>query len=152
MSESGPLYGVELIESLPMPGTGGMSQAMPQRDELSRASFNGFERTAAAYEVLLAHWRERGEEIERLRDEFAKIPTTKDGVLVYPGSGVYRVWDIKDGQPYDLPLHYSTDWWGEYDAEELVVTDLVGHAAQLIECYSTLAAAENAILDARKSD
>ena len=83
MSENGPIYGVELIESLPIPGIG-MSQAMPGRDELARVSHNGFERTAAAYEVLLAHWRARGEEIERLEAIVDKLPNTADGVAVTP--------------------------------------------------------------------
>ena len=85
------------------------------------------------------------QEFRAVRAILAKIPTTKDGVLIYPGCGVCRVWDIEHGQTYDIPLHYTTDWWGECDPKELVVTDLVGHTAQLIECYSTLEEAQSAI-------
>lgn len=55
MTEQGPIYGVELIKSLPLLG-GSMRQAMPNRRDLeSVRAFN--ERTVAGYEVLLAHYR-----------------------------------------------------------------------------------------------
>lgn len=48
----GPTYGVPLIDSLPL-GDGGMRQAMPSYNELSRCSN---ERLSAGYEVLLLHF------------------------------------------------------------------------------------------------
>lgn len=54
--ESGPIYGVKLIDSLPI-GNGSMMQAMPDRDDLERCRKRGFERVAAGYEVLLAHYK-----------------------------------------------------------------------------------------------
>lgn len=59
--ELGPIYGIPLVESMRL-GTGGMHQAMPCRDELERCRSRGFERVVAAYEVLLAHYRELAKE------------------------------------------------------------------------------------------
>ena len=56
MSEKGPIYGVELIDALPV-GSAGMKQAMPSRMDLNRV-LKVNERTVAGYEVLLASWRE----------------------------------------------------------------------------------------------
>lgn len=50
----GPIYGVELIDTLPL-GKGGMLQAMPNRDDL-REIAGHHERVVAGYEVLLAHY------------------------------------------------------------------------------------------------
>lgn len=51
----GPIYEqVELIESLPL-GTGSMRQAMPCREDLQLVA-RVSQRTAAGYEVLLAHY------------------------------------------------------------------------------------------------
>ena len=63
--EKGPVYGVELIDTLPL-GQGGMLQAMPSRDDLRQVQrFN--ERTVAGYEVLLAHYRAQQDEVARLK-------------------------------------------------------------------------------------
>ena len=56
MSEKGPIYGVELIDVLPL-GSGSMKQAMPSRMDLNRA-LKVNQRTVAGYEVLLASWRD----------------------------------------------------------------------------------------------
>lgn len=51
-NERGPLYGVNLIKSLPLPG--GMTQAMPSRRDLEQvAKIN--QRVSAGYEVAIAH-------------------------------------------------------------------------------------------------
>lgn len=63
-ADSGPLYGVRLIRSLSI-GTGGMSQAMPGRDDLEKVR-DISERTAAGYEILLSHYRQQHDEVERL--------------------------------------------------------------------------------------
>jgi hypothetical protein len=55
MAEKGPIYGVELIDSLPL-GTSMMRQAMPSRDDLM-AVLEVSQRAVAGYEVLLDHWR-----------------------------------------------------------------------------------------------
>ena len=56
-TEVGPVYGVELISFLPMPGTAcGMNQAMPSRHDLE-AVRKVSERVVAGYEVLLEHYR-----------------------------------------------------------------------------------------------
>jgi hypothetical protein len=55
-TEKGPIYGVELIDTLPL-GTGPMLQQMPCRDDLERVAERS-QRTVAGYEVLLAHYRE----------------------------------------------------------------------------------------------
>jgi len=56
--EVGPIYGVELLDSLPLDG--GMSQALPSRkdlDDVRRTKINGNDRVVAGYEVLLEHYR-----------------------------------------------------------------------------------------------
>lgn len=50
----GPLYGVPLIDSLPL-GTGGMRQSMPTREDLEQVREVN-ERVVAGYEVLLGHF------------------------------------------------------------------------------------------------
>ena len=54
LPERGPVYDVQLIESLPL-GGGGMMQAMPSREDLM-ACGRRFQRVAAGYEVLLHHY------------------------------------------------------------------------------------------------
>ena len=52
-NEVGPMYGVPLIDSLPL---GTMRQACPSRRDLEKAAkYNT--RVAAAYEVLLSHYQ-----------------------------------------------------------------------------------------------
>lgn len=63
----GPVYGVELIDSLPL-GTGIMTQAMPSRQDLANVRrVDGGERVAAGYEVLLSHYRNAMETIQQLK-------------------------------------------------------------------------------------
>jgi hypothetical protein len=53
--ETGPVYGVELIDSLPL---GGMTQQMPSRDDLEGVKdYRQGQRVVAGYEVLLAHYK-----------------------------------------------------------------------------------------------
>ena len=52
--ETGPVYGVALIETMPF---GGMLQQMPSRFDLSQCRLN-HERVAASYEVLLHHYQQ----------------------------------------------------------------------------------------------
>ena len=126
--ELGPIYGVELIGSLPLncKQTSGMNQAMPSKSDLHRAHvLNG--RLVAGYEVLLNHWREQGKEIERLEAIVNQLPRTGDGVVVAPGrKGIVTYcnerqphphhWQIrlKSGQSYESHCymsderHYST--------------------------------------------
>ncbi len=82
-NNNGPIYGIELIDNLPL-GSGGMLQAMPSRDDLIKVR-RVSERTAAGYEVLLKHYRQsvrNNEELDRLRELAAYL----DG-----GSGVVAV-------------------------------------------------------------
>lgn len=62
--ERGPIYGVKLINSLPL-GKGGLTQAMPSEADLL-AVYKNCERTAAGYEVLLRHYTKAVKEIARL--------------------------------------------------------------------------------------
>ena len=55
--ETGPVYNVPLIDSLPL-GSGGMTQAMPSRSDLIQVSKISM-RTAAGYEVLLQKHHEQ---------------------------------------------------------------------------------------------
>ena len=54
LHERGPVYDVQLIESLPL-GGGGMIQQMPSREDLMVCG-KRFQRVAAGYEVLLHHY------------------------------------------------------------------------------------------------
>lgn len=58
MNEEGPIYGVSLIDTLPI-GNTGMLQQMATREDLERVKARAYTyRVAAAYEVLLWHyWR-----------------------------------------------------------------------------------------------
>jgi len=65
--EVGPIYGVELLDSLPLDG--GMSQALPSRrdlDDVRRTKIVGNDRVVAGYEVLLEHYRRMRKESEAL--------------------------------------------------------------------------------------
>jgi len=64
MQERGPIYGVKLIDTLPI--SGGMSQAMPGREELEKCG-KRFIRVAAAYEVLLSHYSSAVADANRYR-------------------------------------------------------------------------------------
>ena len=52
----GPIYGVKLIDTLPL-DNGSMLQQMPSRQDLDDVRQIS-ERTVAGYEVLLGHWNE----------------------------------------------------------------------------------------------
>ena len=54
LPERGPVYDVQLIDSLPL-GGGGMMQQMPNREDLMEC-VKRFHRVAAGYEVLLHHY------------------------------------------------------------------------------------------------
>jgi hypothetical protein len=56
MSDKGPVYGVQLIDTLPL-GQGGMLQQLPCRSDLEKVCKVSY-RTAAGYEVLLSHYLE----------------------------------------------------------------------------------------------
>lgn len=67
LKKQGPVYGVELIDTLPL-GSGGMLQQMPDRDDLKNARrVDGGERVAAGYEVLLAHYRSAMEKLKAIQ-------------------------------------------------------------------------------------
>lgn len=66
----GPIYGVELIDELPIHG--GMFQCMPSQQELRKVS-KVSQRTVAGFEVLLSHWRNEKAEKERLTAENEKL-------------------------------------------------------------------------------
>lgn len=65
---SGPVYGVRLIDDLPI-GTGSMRQACPSRADLESVREVN-ERTAAAYEVLLDHYRRHRERLQSVHEWF----------------------------------------------------------------------------------
>lgn len=71
--ETGPVYGVPLIDTLPL-GTGAMLQQMPSRADLEQVRIRN-ERVAAGYEVLLAHFRECQEIAKELHAEFRNLET-----------------------------------------------------------------------------
>lgn len=62
-NEVGPIYGVELLKTLPLDG--GMLQALPSRRDLDEIWKRNL-RVVAGYEVLLEHYRRGQAEIKRL--------------------------------------------------------------------------------------
>lgn len=75
MSEKGPIYGVPLIETLPL---GGMKQAMPNRADLEDVAKRS-ERTVAGYEVLLDRYRKYVTVTHRLLTELESLKRYADG-------------------------------------------------------------------------
>lgn len=65
--ETGPVYGVQLIETLPL-GTGAMLQRMASRQDLEDVRCLS-ERTVAAYEVLMSHYQKTLVQVELLEAE-----------------------------------------------------------------------------------
>jgi hypothetical protein len=63
-TEHGPVFGVELLDSLPI-GHGNMRQAMPSCQDLVQANNRVCTRVSGGYEVLLDHWREAKETMQR---------------------------------------------------------------------------------------
>lgn len=74
--EKGPIYGVELIESLPLGGA--MLQSMPSRADLERVAERS-QRTVAGYEVLLANYYSLLEACKKAVRELNEI-RARDGV------------------------------------------------------------------------
>lgn len=82
MSEIGPIYGIELIDKLPLnyKQPDGWTQAMPsQADLLGVRNDQKSHRVAAGYEVLLSHWREQGKELTQLQAELTRLRTELTG-------------------------------------------------------------------------
>jgi hypothetical protein len=71
----GPIYNVKLLDTLPL-GSGELQQQMPSRNDLIRVQEIS-ERTVAGYEVLLWHWWQQQDEIERLNAEVASLQSRK---------------------------------------------------------------------------
>lgn len=70
-AKCGPVYGVPLLDTMPL-GKGGMLQQMATRDDLKHvARYN--ERVVSAYEVLTEHYREKCKEVENLRGLIANV-------------------------------------------------------------------------------
>lgn len=81
MSETGPIYGVDLIDSLPIgyKEEGGWRQQLPSRaDLIGVKDYRDGQRVVAGYEVLLCHWRAQGDENERLRATVGDIHNDPD--------------------------------------------------------------------------
>lgn len=75
MSETSPIYDVELIKSLPLSygDNQGMLQAMPSRADLQGIrDYKQGQRVVGGYEILLNTWRMQGEENARLKAELAE--------------------------------------------------------------------------------
>lgn len=68
--EFGPVYGVRLIDSLPIGSS--MQQAMPTRDDLIRAN-KVAERVVAGYEVLLATYQQMCSEKTKLESMLRRV-------------------------------------------------------------------------------
>lgn len=78
-SEKGPVYGVPLLDTLPL--SGGMMQQMPGREELEDVRRTS-ERVVAAYEVLVHHYREEQNKVYMLKCLLADVIAGKWSVTV----------------------------------------------------------------------
>lgn len=70
-NKSGPVYGVRLLDTLPL-GSGSMLQAMPCKSDLEQVRRIN-ERTVAGFEVLTDHYREQCNEVARLKDLIRQV-------------------------------------------------------------------------------
>lgn len=87
--DKGPCYGIDLLDKLPL-GGGVMKQALPSRSDLVRVRKIS-ERTVAGYEVLLDHYYDRRDEVERISGEVASVLQLLDGLAeVWGDEGVFR--------------------------------------------------------------
>ena len=67
----GPIYGVTLLETLPI-DKGGMLQQMPSRCDLMQVQKIS-QRTTAGFEVLTHHYQKRCDEVARLTDMIRQV-------------------------------------------------------------------------------
>lgn len=74
--ETGPIYGVPLIQSLPLGMNGGMLQQMPSRADLvviGCGEKGSGQRVVAGYEVLLSHYRANAFRVAELESEVIRL-------------------------------------------------------------------------------
>ena len=136
--ETGPVYGVELITTLPLNygHEGGMKQAMPSRLDLRNVLDNHQgTRVAAGYEVLLGHWRAQQARIAELETIVDALDKTKDGVPIVANMKLYRSAGIEI-------VEWTADCIARYGPRECNPT----------YCYSTRAALEAARKAAEKAE
>lgn len=88
-------------------------------------------------------------EIKELQDIIDNVLSTADGVLIYPGCGVDRVWSIatNDGVPYSLGLHHL-EYSDTEPTNEVMIEDSTGYCDFVEKCYSTNEAALEATIKA----
>lgn len=82
--ETGPIYGVSLIDTLPLGG--GMRQQMATREDLVYVRQYS-ERVVAAYEVAIVHLALRKQEVKLLEGTIAAMETMRRTRKVIDGSG-----------------------------------------------------------------
>ena len=70
-NDVGPIYGVRLIEELPL-GKGGIIQEMPSSDDLKKVQRIS-ERTVAGFEVLTEHYRSKCNMVSSLRSVIERV-------------------------------------------------------------------------------
>jgi hypothetical protein len=87
--ETGPIYGVELIDTLPLAGS--MRQAMPSRADLERVRKYS-ERTVAGYEVLLQDWHGLDEALREIAG--VMVPPAESEAEYIHQRVIYRLRDI----------------------------------------------------------
>ena len=69
--QCGPVYGVRLLETLPL-GNSNMLQALPNKADLKQVQRIS-ERTVAGFEVLTAHYMEQCNEVARLKELIRQV-------------------------------------------------------------------------------
>lgn len=75
-TETGPIYGVPLIDTLPV-GNSGWLRQMPSRRDLALCQDLNAHRVAGGYEVLLSHYHKVCEERDVLKQMVSKMQLTQ---------------------------------------------------------------------------
>lgn len=103
MTETGPIYNVPLIDTLPL-GYGGMWQQLPSRQDLEDVRTMS-QRTVAGYEVLMKHYHEakaKLDELEAIPEPPRSSPELENALRRL------KAMTAKDQQTWDLS-HNDTD-------------------------------------------
>lgn len=94
----GPVYGVELIDTLPL--SNGMCQQMPSREDLEQVrEFS--ERTVAGYEVAIATIHKQRAALNRLESALLQIIRGRDG---FQGPSLDYMQGYRDGQEHQARI------------------------------------------------
>lgn len=103
-NETGPIYGVKLIDTLPL-GTGGMLQELPNRDDLEYVRKHSL-RTVAGYEVLLRHYKNAIQRVDELESEVIRLKLELSNKSIDADENAYHMREDSD-QTSRSGLHFT---------------------------------------------